>query len=466
MSGSFESLDVPPTLVSFAVGMTKASKTISAAFTKAGSKVVYLPLPEELDTLLPNWEKLKEYYASVYQMMENGSILSASVVKEGGVAAAVAKMCFGNGLGFVFEEDFNSLETLFAPKSGALVVELSYDAVMGAGLEPITIGFTSEAKEITINGTALSLDTLCGGWMDTLEPIFPSKAEETPISTEIALYTERNTKAPAIKAAKPRVFIPVFPGTNCEVDTARAFELAGAEPEILIVKNLSSADIEETIERMAAEIAKAQIVMLPGGFSGGDEPDGSGKFIATTFRNPKIAEEVTKLLEQRDGLMLGICNGFQALIKLGLVPYGKITELDETSPTLTFNKIGRHVSRMVYTRVTSVKSPWLSGVEAGDVHCVPVSHGEGRFVANDDVLAQLIANGQVATQYTTPCGKVSSKIEWNPNGSVCAIEGITSPDGRVFGKMAHSERKGDDLYKNVPGAKDQKIFESGVKYFK
>ncbi len=466
MSGSFESLDVPPTLVSFAVGMTKASKTISAAFTKAGSKVVYLPLPEELDTLLPNWEKLKEYYASVYQMMENGSILSASVVKEGGVAAAVAKMCFGNGLGFVFEEDFNSLETLFAPKSGALVVELSYDAVMGAGLEPITIGFTSEAKEITINGTALSLDTLCGGWMDTLEPIFPSKAEETPISTEIALYTERNTKAPAIKVAKPRVFIPVFPGTNCEVDTARAFELAGAEPEILIVKNLSSADIEETIERMAAEIAKAQIVMLPGGFSGGDEPDGSGKFIATTFRNPKIAEEVTKLLEQRDGLMLGICNGFQALIKLGLVPYGKITELDETSPTLTFNKIGRHVSRMVYTRVTSVKSPWLSGVEAGDVHCVPVSHGEGRFVANDDVLAQLIANGQVATQYTTPCGKVSSKIEWNPNGSVCAIEGITSPDGRVFGKMAHSERKGDDLYKNVPGAKDQKIFESGVKYFK
>ena len=466
MSGSFESLDVPPTLVSFAVGMTKASKTISAAFTKAGSKVVYLPLPEELDTLLPNWEKLKEYYASVYQMMENGSILSASVVKEGGVAAAVAKMCFGNGLGFVFEEDFNSLETLFAPKSGALVVELSYDAVMGAGLEPITIGFTSEAKEITINGTALSLDTLCGGWMDTLEPIFPSKAEETPISTEIALYTERNTKAPAIKAAKPRVFIPVFPGTNCEVDTARAFELAGAEPEILIVKNLSSADIEETIERMAAEIAKAQIVMLPGGFSGGDEPDGSGKFIATTFRNPKIAEEVTKLLEQRDGLMLGICNGFQALIKLGLVPYGKITELDETSPTLTFNKIGRHVSRMVYTRVTSVKSPWLSGVEAGDVHCVPVSHGEGRFVANDDVLAQLITNGQVATQYTTPCGKVSSKIEWNPNGSVCAIEGITSPDGRVFGKMAHSERKGDDLYKNVPGAKDQKIFESGVKYFK
>ena len=280
------------------------------------------------------------------------------------------------------------------------------------------------------------------------------------------MYTERNTKAPAIKAAKPRVFIPVFPGTNCEVDTARAFELAGAEPEILIVKNLSSADIEETIERMAAEIAKAQIVMLPGGFSGGDEPDGSGKFIATTFRNPKIAEEVTKLLEQRDGLMLGICNGFQALIKLGLVPYGKITELDETSPTLTFNKIGRHVSRMVYTRVTSVKSPWLSGVEAGDVHCVPVSHGEGRFVANDDVLAQLITNGQVATQYTTPCGKVSSKIEWNPNGSVCAIEGITSPDGRVFGKMAHSERKGDDLYKNVPGAKDQKIFESGVKYFK
>ncbi|MDD5953052.1 MAG: phosphoribosylformylglycinamidine synthase [Oscillospiraceae bacterium] len=466
MSGSFESLDVPPTLVSFAVGMTKASKTISAAFTKAGSKVVYLPLPEDADTLLPNWEKLKAYYASVHQMMENGSILSASVVKEGGVAAAIAKMCFGNGVGFVFEEAFNNLETLFAPKSGALVVELSYDAVMGADLEPVTVGFTAEKPEITIDGAVLPLETLCAGWMDTLEPIFPSKAEETPITEDIPLYTERSAKAPAIKAAKPRVFIPVFPGTNCEVDTARAFAEAGAEPEILIVKNLSPADIEETIEHMAQGIARSQIVMLPGGFSGGDEPDGSGKFIATTFRNPKIAEEVTKLLEQRDGLMLGICNGFQALIKLGLVPYGKITELDETSPTLTFNKIGRHISRMVYTRVTSVKSPWLSGVEAGDVHCVPVSHGEGRFVANDEVLAKLIANGQVATQYTTPCGKVSSKIEWNPNGSVCAIEGITSPDGRVFGKMAHSERKGDDLYKNVPGEKDQKLFASGVRYFK
>lgn len=466
MSGSFESLDVPPTLVSFAVGMTKASKTISAAFTKAGSKVVYLPLPEEMDTLLPNWEKLKAYYTAVHQMMENGSILSASVVKEGGVAAAVAKMCFGNGFGFMFDEEFNSLETLFAPKSGALVVELSYDAVVGADLEPVTIGFTDETKAITIDGTELSLEELCAGWMDTLEPIFPSKAEETPISREIPLYTERSGKAPAIKAAKPRVFIPVFPGTNCEVDTARAFEKAGAQPEILVVKNLSSADIEETIERMVQEISKAQIVMFPGGFSGGDEPDGSGKFIATTFRNPKIAEEVTKLLEQRDGLMLGICNGFQALIKLGLVPYGKITELDETSPTLTFNKIARHVSRMVYTRVTSVKSPWLSGVEAGDVHCVPVSHGEGRFVADEAMLEQLIANGQIATQYTTPCGKPSSKIEWNPNGSVCAIEGITSPDGRIFGKMAHSERKGSDLYKNVPGEKDQKLFESGVKYFK
>ena len=466
MSGSFESLDVPPTLVSFAVGMTKASKTISAAFTKAGSKVVYLPLPEEQETLLPDWEKLKAYYAAVHQMMESGGILSASVVKEGGVAAAVAKMCFGNGFGFVFDEEFNSVETLFAPKSGALIIEMDYDAVVGAELSPVTVGFTLENREVVIDGETMDLDELCRIWMGTLEPIFPSRAEETPITKEIDLYTQRSGKAPAVKAAKPRVFIPVFPGTNCEVDTARAFEKAGAEPEILVVKNLSASDIEETIEHMVKSISQSQIVMIPGGFSGGDEPDGSGKFIATTFRNPKIAEEITKLLEQRDGLMLGICNGFQALIKLGLVPYGKIVELDETSPTLTFNKIGRHVSRMVYTRVTSVKSPWLAGVEAGDVHCVPVSHGEGRFVADDAMLEQLIANGQVATQYTTPCGKPSSKIEWNPNGSVCAIEGITSPDGRVFGKMAHSERMGSDLYKNVPGEKDQKIFISGVNYFK
>ena len=281
----------------------------------------------------------------------------------------------------------------------------------------------------------------------------------------VPLYVQRSGLAPAIKAARPRVFIPVFPGTNCEYDTARAFERAGAQPDVLVVKNLSPAAIEETIARMEAAIRQAQIVMLPGGFSGGDEPDGSGKFIATTFRNPRVADAVTELLEQRDGLMLGICNGFQALIKLGLVPTGSIRELRDSDPTLTFNTLGRHVSRMVYTRVTSVKSPWLSGCAAGDIHCVPVSHGEGRFVADEATLKQLAANGQIATQYVDPEGRPSADILWNPNGSVCAVEGITSPDGRVFGKMAHSERSGDDLYKNVPGEKDQRIFISGVRYF-
>ena len=466
MSGSFESLDVPPTLVSFAVGMTKASKTVSAAFQQTDSTVVLLPLPEETETLLPNWDKLKAYYTAVYTKMEKGEIRSASVVKEGGAAAAVARMCFGNRIGFTFDDACTCPSCLFAPKSGALVVELAPGVSVDAALNPVILGHTTEADQVIIDGESLSLDSLLASWMGTLENIFPSDAPEKEISREIPLFTQRNGKAPAIKSAKPRVFIPVFPGTNCEVDTARAFEKAGAQPEILVVKNLCAADIEETIERMVKEIEQAQIVMLPGGFSGGDEPDGSGKFIATTFRNPKIAEAVTKLLEQRDGLMLGICNGFQALIKLGLVPYGKITEPSAEAPTLTFNTLGRHVSRMVYTRVTSVKSPWFAGVEAGDIHAVPVSHGEGRFVASDAVMQQLIENGQIATQYTTPWGQPSGKIAWNPNGSVCAVEGITSPDGRVLGKMAHSERLGNHLYQNVPGEKDQKIFTSGVQYFK
>ena len=466
MSGSFESLDVPPTLVSFAVGMTKASKTVSAAFQQTDSTVVLLPLPEETETLLPNWDKLKAYYTAVYAKMEKGEIRSASVVKEGGAAAAVARMCFGNRIGFTFDDACTCPSCLFAPKSGALVVELAPGVSVDAALNSVILGHTTEADQVIIDGESLSLDSLLASWMGTLENIFPSDAPEKEISREIPLFTQRNGKAPAIKSAKPRVFIPVFPGTNCEVDTARAFEKAGAQPEILVVKNLCAADIEETIERMVKEIEQAQIVMLPGGFSGGDEPDGSGKFIATTFRNPKIAEAVTKLLEQRDGLMLGICNGFQALIKLGLVPYGKITEPSAEAPTLTFNTLGRHVSRMVYTRVTSVKSPWFAGVEAGDIHAVPVSHGEGRFVASDAVMQQLIENGQIATQYTTPWGQPSGKIAWNPNGSVCAVEGITSPDGRVLGKMAHSERLGNHLYQNVPGEKDQKIFASGVQYFK
>lgn len=463
MSGTFEKLDVPPTLVSFAITMTKASKTLSATLQGIGHQIVLFPLPVDAATLLPDWEALKVYYGEIEKLIASGAVLSASVVKEGGTAAAVSKMAFGNKVGVSFDRNLEDATELFAPRSGALVLELKEDTAFPKNA--VKVGDTIPDAEFVLGGAHMKLDDLIAAWSGTLEAVFPSNVKEVPVSREISLYKEHFAKAPAVKVAKPRVFIPVFPGTNCEYDSARAFENAGAEANVLVIKNLTSAAIEETIDAMAKAIAQSQIVMLPGGFSGGDEPDGSGKFIATTFRNPKIAEEVARLLEQRDGLMLGICNGFQALIKLGLVPYGKITEPSENAPTLTFNTLGRHVSRMVYTRVTSVKSPWFAAVKPGDVFTVPVSHGEGRFVASDAVLDRLIANGQVATQYVAPCGCPSGKIEWNPNGSVCAIEGITSPDGRILGKMGHSERHGTNLYKNVPGEKDQKLFESGVNYF-
>ncbi|WP_444441928.1 phosphoribosylformylglycinamidine synthase [Pseudoruminococcus massiliensis] len=464
MSGSFEDLDVPPTLVSFAVAMTKASKTISAEFKKSGSKVVYIPLPEDKATGLPAWEELKKVYKAIYALANDGKILAASVVREGGAAATVARMSFGNKIGFEFKNELTAKE-LFAPLSGSFVVELADDAEISDILY-YDLGTTVDAETITVNGETLTINELIEEWSFKLEGVFPTKSYCPANEQEIPLYTERNTSSPVIKTAKPKVFIPVFPGTNCEIDTARAFEKAGAEPKLLIVKNLTPAAIEETISEMVKLIDDAQMVMLPGGFSGGDEPDGSGKFIATTFRNPRVSEAVARLLNQRDGLMLGICNGFQALIKLGLVPYGEIRELKADDPTLTFNTIGRHISHMAYTRVTSTKSPWFSSVNAGDVFSVPISHGEGRFVVSDEMLQKLIANGQIATQYVDLNGKQADTIEFNPNGSVCAIEGITSPDGRVLGKMGHSERKGDNLYKNVPFEKDQKIFESGVKYFK
>ncbi len=464
MSGSFEDLDVPPTLVSFAVAMTKASKTISAEFKKSGSKVVYIPLPEDKATGLPAWEELKKVYKAIYALANDGKILAASVVREGGAAATVARMSFGNKIGFEFKNELTAKE-LFAPLSGSFVVELADDAEISDILY-YDLGTTVDAETITVNGETLTINELIEEWNFKLEGVFPTKSYCPANEQEIPLYTERNTSSPVIKTAKPKVFIPVFPGTNCEIDTARAFEKAGAEPKLLIVKNLTPAAIEETISEMVKLIDDAQMVMLPGGFSGGDEPDGSGKFIATTFRNPRVSEAVARLLNQRDGLMLGICNGFQALIKLGLVPYGEIRELKADDPTLTFNTIGRHISHMAYTRITSTKSPWFSSVNAGDVFSVPISHGEGRFVVSDEMLQKLIANGQIATQYVDLNGKQADTIEFNPNGSVCAIEGITSPDGRVLGKMGHSERKGDNLYKNVPFEKDQKIFESGVKYFK
>lgn len=465
MSGTFETIDVPPTLVSFAVAMTKASKTVSAEFKNVGSKVIYVPVPENKATLMPDWDKLIAMYKAVYKLFDEGKVLSASVVKEGGAAASVCKACFGNGFGFKFTNKLTNDE-LFAPLSGSLVLELADGAELDNSVVSYDLGTVTDDGKVTVNGAAVDVNTLIEKWTAPLEKVFPTKAECPEIAVDIPLFTERNTSSPAIKTAKPTVFIPVFPGTNCEVDSARAFEKAGANVELLIVKNLTSAHIEETIEAMEKIISKSQMIMFPGGFSGGDEPDGSGKFIATTFRNPRIANAVNEMLKNRDGLMLGICNGFQALIKLGLVPYGEIRELKPTDPTLTFNTIGRHISHMAYTRVTSVKSPWFASVNAGDVFAIPVSHGEGRFMADEATVKMLAENGQIATQYVDLSGNPSADITYNVNGSVCAIEGITSPDGRILGKMGHSERKGDSLYKNVPFAKDQFIFESGVKYFK
>ena len=462
MSGSFNDLDVPPTLVSFAVGVSEASKTASAQFKRAGSTVKLVEIPVDGETGLPNYDKAMALMVEVCDKIREGKVLAAGVVKEGGAAACVCKMAFGNKTGFTFETKLDA-KTLFAPLQGSFVLELADEN----DFDGITLGTTNDNGVFIIDGTVYTADELIAEWTSKLEKVFPTDSGKTAkMPIDVPLYKERSIFVAKNKVAKPKVFIPAFPGTNCEVDTARAFEKAGAEASILVVNNLTPADINETIDKMVKEIETSQIVMLPGGFSGGDEPEGSGKFIATTFRNPRVSEAVTKLLNCRDGLMLGICNGFQALIKLGLVPNGKIVDIKENDPTLTFNTIGRHISSMAYTRVTSVKSPWFSAVEAGDVFAVPISHGEGRFVADEDVMKKLVENGQVATQYVDLDGNVASEMPFNPNGSVCAVEGITSPDGRVLGKMGHCERKGDNLYGNVPFEKDMKLFESGVKYFK
>ncbi|MGN1050803.1 MAG: phosphoribosylformylglycinamidine synthase, partial [Acutalibacteraceae bacterium] len=417
MSGSFEDKDVPPTLVSFAVSMTKASKTVSAEFKEANSKVVFVPVPEDKDQLMPDWEKLNQMYKEVYSLFEEGKVKSASVVKEGGVASSVAKACFGNMLGFTFTPGYNyTKEELFAPLQGSLILEVDKETILSENVLCYDLGTVEEEPIIKVNGEEISLETLIEAWNKPLEKVFPTIAECPKTEVDVPLYRERQNLAPAIKVAKPKVFIPCFPGTNCEIDTMRAFEKAGAEVQVMIVKNLAPAHIEETIKNLEKGVRNSQILMFPGGFSGGDEPDGSGKFIATTFRNPAITEAVNDLLYNRDGLALGICNGFQALIKLGLVPNGKITDIKETDPTLTFNTLGRHISHMAYTRVTSVKSPWFSMVNAGDVFAVPVSHGEGRFMADTETVKALSKNGQIATQYVDLKGNVSDDISYNLNG--------------------------------------------------
>ncbi|MDD6635549.1 MAG: phosphoribosylformylglycinamidine synthase [Ruminococcus sp.] len=460
MSGTFEQIDVPPTLVSFAVSTAKADKVISTEFKSADSQVIMIT-PKYDANGLPDFNSIKTVFDEVEEIIADGRAKAVWTIGYGGVAEGIAKMCFGNKLGFEFTSKL-SAQQLFKPCYGAFIIELDGAAKQSENV----IGVTKSEYKIMNFDYSINLDALQRTWEGKLESVFPCRIKTTETTPEAYVYPSTKRLAPAIKAAQPRVLIPVFPGTNCEYDTARAFEKAGAIAETIVIRNLSASDIESSVEQVEKAIKNSQIIMIPGGFSGGDEPEGSGKFITAFFRNPKIKDAVHELLKNRDGLMLGICNGFQALIKLGLVPYGEIVDMTDESPTLTFNTIARHQSMMVNTRIASNKSPWLYGCEVGDIHTIPISHGEGRFVAPLSLIQRLANNGQIATQYVDMDGKPTMDIRYNPNTSIDAIEGITSPDGRVFGKMGHSERKGSFICKNVQGNKDQKIFESGVAYFK
>ena len=459
MSGTFENIDVPATLVSFAVSTGDSKSIISPEFKKAGNKVILIT-PEYDENNLPKFESIRSCFERVEKLISDGTAVSAWAVGFGGVAEAVAKMSLGNRIGFRFDKKLSE-DTLFYSKYGSFVIELNGDPFTVENV----IGETISEYKIDCKGYTVDMAALQKKWEDKLEPIFPCNIKTTDKPAKVFTYTATERAKSNIHVAKPRVLIPVFPGTNCEYDTARVFERAGAVPEVVVIKNLSTAALEDSVAYVEKAIKNSQIIMIPGGFSGGDEPDGSGKFITAFFRNPRIKDAVHDLMDNRDGLMLGICNGFQALIKLGLVPFGHIVDMKDDSPTLTFNTIGRHQSMMVNTRIASNKSPWLAGCETGDIHRIAISHGEGRFVASEELIKQLADNGQIATQYVDLEGNPTMDIRFNPNTSIDAIEGITSPDGRILGKMGHSERIGHDISKNVSGEKDQKIFESGVAYF-
>ena len=460
MSGTFEEIDVPPTLVSFAVSLSTSDKVVSQEFKKTGSKVILIK-PEYDDNKLIDFDSLKAVFKKVETLIDEGKVLSCWAVSYGGVSEAIAKMAFGNRIGFKFTSDVTADE-LYRACYGAFVIELAQDAET----DERVIGVTIEDYVVINNSYTVNLTGLYKQWADKLEPVYPVHVKEPTNKPEKYTFTSTAKLSPAIKTAKPRVLIPVFPGTNCEYDTARVFQRAGADVDTMVIRNLNMSAIRESVEAMETKIRQSQIIMLPGGFSGGDEPEGSAKFIVSFLRNPRLKDAIHELLQKRDGLMLGICNGFQALIKLGLVPYGEIVDMKPDSPTLTFNKIARHQSKMVNTRIASNKSPWLYGCEVGDIHNIAISHGEGRFVASAELIDKLAKNGQIATQYVDFDGEPTFDIQCNPNTSFEAIEGITSPDGRVLGKMGHSERMGTDITKNVCGNKDQKIFESGVNYFK
>ena len=459
MSGSFEDMDVPPTLVSFAVTTEKVGSIVPNELKKAGDKVVLIA-PEYDENGLPVTASLLGVFDRVHELLASGEAVAAYTPGYGGVAEAVMKMAFGNSLGFTFNDSL-SLKELFGYQYGAFVLEMAGDSEEGT-----LIGTVTDEPRFVYGGESLSLSALLGAYEDKLESVYPCNIPAQGGKMETFSAPEFPRSAPAVKTAKPRVLIPVFPGTNCEFDSAKAMSDAGAEPEIMVINNLSAEGIARSVDSFAQSLKTAQMIFIPGGFSGGDEPDGSGKFITAFFRNAAVRQEVTKLLEQRDGLICGICNGFQALIKLGLVPYGRIMDTDASCPTLTFNTIARHQSRIVRVRVASNKSPWLAGTKVGDIYSVPISHGEGRFIASEELIRSLAANGQIATQYVDLQGKATDDVHFNPNNSMFAVEGICSPDGRVFGKMGHAERIGSGLYKNVPGEYDMKMFTSAVKYFK
>ncbi len=458
MSGSFNDLDVVPTLVSFAIAPTNTDHVISPEFKSTDSKAVYLPLPKD-ENGMPDFKAFLKNSEEVYRLICEKEATAAYAVPMGGIAEAILKMTFGNKIGFAFEKT----EGIFDANYGGYILEVSRDTQIKDGE---LIGYTNNSAEITIADETIGLDELIATFVKPLSKVYPEVAKAEPQTFDIPCYTKGGITVSKHKVAKPKVLIPVFPGTNCEYDTERQFQFAGAETKVLVLRNTYENDIAQSLAEMENELKTSQMMMLPGGFSGGDEPDGSGKFIATVLRNPRITEAIHEMLYQRDGLMLGICNGFQALIKLGLVPFGKIIETDDTCPTLTYNTIGRHISTMVNVKVMSNLSPWFSHVKPGEVYKVPVSHGEGRFVASEKMLEELKKNGQISTCYAAPDGQITNDPLYNVNGSYCAIEGITSPDGRVLGKMGHSERIGDNLYKNISGEFDMQIFKSGVEYFK
>ena len=465
MSGTFNDIDVPPTLVSFAVDVANASHILSPEFKKPGNKIILLRVKrDEYD--LPDYEYIKDQYAKFFEDVKSGRIVSAYATERSGVAEAIAKMSFGNMLGAKIEHNFDPRD-FFAPGYGNIVAEVPGEYVGQLAITYTVIGEVTDDAKLSYSNTEISLDEALKVWEAPLEGVFPTTTQESvPSPMETKLFEAKDIYICKNKVAKPRVFIPVFPGTNCEYDSIRAFEEVGAQAQAFVFRNLSAQDIRDSVELYKKEIAQSQIIMFPGGFSAGDEPEGSAKFFAAVFRNAVIKEEIEKFLGQRDGLVLGICNGFQALVKLGLVPNGQIGVQAKDAPTLAMNNIGRHISKEVYLKVVSNKSPWLAQAELGKVYTNPASHGEGKFVATKEWLDQLFANGQVATQYVDLAGNPTMDDEWNPNGSYGAIEGITSPDGRVFGKMAHAERRGKDIAINIYGDQDMKIFASGVAYFK